>query len=440
MTEYFFLGLAGFGLGLAIFLAAVRLALDELSPGTLRKLELAQPQQAARFAGWYLRRERYRISLHIAQVLAVMLLSFGSVAWALSRRDQAWQLGRQPWLLLLGAAVIYLVSTEILGGGLGKAWGRRLLRLGMPMAEGVALALLPLVWPLEKWRTTLARRRLAAVGDEDETTTADEIMSLVDIDEKNDTSRISLEADERRMIRGIFDLDETLVREIMTPRVDIDAAEEIDSLEEIRQLIVDSGHSRIPVFRDSVDQIVGTVHAKDLLAISGREPPPTVRDLMHPPMFIPEGKNVGDLLGEFQQNSTHFAVVVDEYGGTAGVVTLEDILEEIVGDIRDEYDLDENSASPELTAAGELVVDARTPIYEVNDALGIAIPDDEDVDTVGGYVSSALGRIPKVGELLRTATFEITVLESDERRVLRAKICRLGALAPAPPASEREAC
>lgn len=412
-------------LAFGIFLSAVRIALNELSPGTIRKLESANPELAGRFSDWYSSRDRYRISLRLLQVC---LVACSTVFWTFwvhtSIGNGAYTWGRTTATVAL-AVLAYIICGEIAGCGLGPAASRQLLRIGIPLARLLSAPLLPLIWPLELWHRFLSRSHFGGDNGDSQTTTEDEIMSLVEKDEEEQESTVSLEEDERRMIRGIFDLDETLVREIMTPRVDVDAAPVETTLTEVRKLIVESGHSRIPVYRDSVDHIVGIIHAKDLLSVDTPLEKVNLEGLTKPAVFIPESKNVGDLLGEFQENIAHFAVVVDEYGGTAGVVTLEDILEEIVGEIWDEYDRDDEETVSEFSEDGRMVVDARTPICDINDSLDVEIPDDEDFDTIGGYVSFVLGHIPKVGEVVRTDELEVKVLEADERRILKALVGRL---------------
>lgn len=406
-------------------ISAVRLALNELSPGTLRKLENSHPELAGKFSRWYDRRERYRISLRMLQAIVIVGFLMAGGFWLQSRIGNGERLDAGVFTAVLAGALAYFLTTELFGCALGKAWSRELLRIGMPLARCLTVPLIPVVWPIETWHLFLARRRMAGEKDEEKTTTEDEIMSLVEKDERGKTSPVSLEEDERRMIRGIFDLDETLVREIMTPRVDLDSASVNSTPVDIRNLIVKSGHSRIPIYAESIDQVVGIIHAKDLLAAGDNLDRVGIMDLIHPPIFIPESKNVGDLLGEFQEKTTHCAIVVDEYGGTAGVVTLEDILEEIVGEIRDEYDREEEPAPTRVNGQGVVILDARTPICDVNDMLDTDIPDDEDFDTLGGYVSYLLGHIPKAGEVVKTDEVEVEVVEADERRVLRAKVQRV---------------
>ena len=227
------------------------------------------------------------------------------------------------------------------------------------------------------------------------------------------------------MIRGIFDLDETPVHEIMTPRVDVDAIAEDASLADVKARIIESGHSRIPVYRETIDHVVGVIYAKDLLDEGRIARIASLAELQHQPVFIPETKNVGDLLAEFQASRNHFAVVLDEYGGTAGLVTFEDILEEIVGEIQDEYDTDEVQPETVSLPDGYHVMDARLTTYETGEILGVDLPEEESYDTLGGYIAAHCGHIPQAGETGRTDMLEFEVMEADPRRLLKLKVRKI---------------
>lgn len=258
-------------------------------------------------------------------------------------------------------------------------------------------------------------------GTEIKSSAEDEIMSLVEQDSEEDGNS-PLEEDEKRMIKGIFDLDYTPVREIMTPRVDMIALPSSATIKEAKHTFVSSGHSRIPVYQRNIDEIKGILYAKDFLDDSRHCE--KLEELTHKPLFLPETKNVGDLLKEFKNNSIHVAIIIDEYGGTSGIVSLEDILEEIVGEIRDEYDSEEDvEPEPVKMDDGSVVIDARSLISNINEMLEIDIPEDEDVDTVGGYVCGEFGRIPEVGEVLDIeGVARFTVLKADKRKILSLKI------------------
>ena len=247
--------------------------------------------------------------------------------------------------------------------------------------------------------------------------TEDEIRSIVDTAEEEGV----VDAEEREMIQGIFDFGETQVHEVMVPRVDVVAVEKGAAPEEALAVIRESGHSRIPVFDEDIDNIVGVLHAKDLLDwfASGKEPR-IVGDLARAPIFVPETKKVGELLRELRQQRSHMAIAIDEYGGTAGLVTLEDLLEEIVGPIQDEYDRAEKPPI-QLVGPGEAVVDAGVGLNELNEALGLEL-EVEGVDTVGGVVYSVLGHVPESGEKAHLDDVVITVLEVDGRRIERVRV------------------
>jgi len=267
-------------------------------------------------------------------------------------------------------------------------------------------------------------RRLSGVAKtadrEDELET--ELLSVV----KEGEIEGAFEENETEMIESIIEFKDTDVAEIMTPRTDMVCLLRDMPLAAARDRVVAAGHSRIPAFQGDLDTIVGVLYAKDLLDATGKPDFDSrrVADIMRDPLFIPETKKLTELLRDFQQAGVHIAIVLDEYGGTAGLVTIEDVIEEIVGEITDEYDRNEpEGISRTSETAAE--VDARTRIDEVNDELGIDLPEEEDYDTIGGFVFSKLGIIPKRGDVLQYRGLTITVLEADERRISRLGITGL---------------
>lgn len=239
-----------------------------------------------------------------------------------------------------------------------------------------------------------------------------------------------LEEGEREMIAGIFELGETKVREVMVPRIDIVAIPADSTLDAALATIIAAGHSRIPVYRESIDDIAGLLYAKDLLqAYRDRDFEPDLNERVREAYFVPESKAVDELLAELRSRKVHMAIVVDEYGGTAGLVTIEDLLEEIVGEIVDEYDVEETRI--DLVSTHEGVFHAGVDIDDVNRLMGIHLPTG-DVDTLAGLVFTRLGKVPAVGE---EATFDdavIQVLELAGRRIRRVRVVRtVAAEAPA---------
>jgi CBS domain containing-hemolysin-like protein len=234
-----------------------------------------------------------------------------------------------------------------------------------------------------------------------------------------------IEEDEREMIAGIFGLGDTKVREVMVPRIDIVAIPLDATLDDALDTIIAAGHSRIPVHRESIDDIAGLLYAKDLLrAYRQRDFEPDLGSMLRPAYFIPESKPVDELLEELQTRKVHMAVVVDEYGGTAGIVTIEDLIEEIVGEIQDEYDREEPRI--ELLNDDEGLFDAGVDIDDVNRLMDIDLPTDE-VDTLAGLVFTSLGRVPDVGDRARFDAADIVVLAVVGRRIKRVRVvCRRG--------------
>lgn len=258
-------------------------------------------------------------------------------------------------------------------------------------------------------------------GEKDEqmgTITEEEVQILLEEGSKEG----NIEEEEKEMIASIFDFTDTTAREIMVPRIDVVGVEADDSVEKVLDIVSRTGYSRLPVYRESMDNIIGIVHAKDAIRRfkEGKRTLPAKR-IARPAYFVPESKKIDELLKEMQRNKTQMAIVVDEYGGTAGIVTLEDILEEIVGEIEDEYDkerelikkIDDNTA----------IVDARALIEDVNEELGLSLSD-EEADTLGGLVYALLGKVPEEGESVELDSVTLTVEKTDGRRITKVRITK----------------
>ncbi len=231
-----------------------------------------------------------------------------------------------------------------------------------------------------------------------------------------------LNESEGDMLQSIFDFGDTIVREVMVPRTDMVCCPSDATLSDFLELIIRSGHSRVPIFEGSMDQIVGIVYAKDLLRNWGASDDTlTLTEVMRTPYFIPETKLIDDLLVDFRTRRVHMAIAVDEYGGTSGLITIEDLLEEIVGDIQDEYDLEVPLV--QLQEDGTLLVDARANVEELEEYYDIEIPQ-EKFDTVGGYLFYLLGNVPHVGEKVTDNGLVLMVEESDERKIGKVRIWR----------------
>ena len=213
------------------------------------------------------------------------------------------------------------------------------------------------------------------------------------------------------MIQGIFSFRDTIAREIMVPRTDTVYADADTKLSEMIQLIIGSGHSRIPIYQDNIDNIIGTLHAKDLLQFWGASDM-GIHDIMRSPYFIPETKKISEVLKDLRDNKSHMAIVIDEYGGTAGILTLEDIIEEIIGEVMDEYD-----AEQELIVQhddGSISVNARLDVDKLEDFLQIDLPEG-DFESVGGFIISLIGKVPEVNEKVIYGRLEIVIRTRNEQ-------------------------
>jgi putative hemolysin len=229
------------------------------------------------------------------------------------------------------------------------------------------------------------------------------------------------EEEGRELLQSVVDFTETIVREVMTPRPDIIAISADATLQELRELFREEQYSRIPVYRENLDNIIGIVFVKDLVALPPTAEPP-MTTLMRSAFMVPESKRVSELLKEMQRRQAQMAVVVDEYGGTAGLVTVEDLLEEIVGEIRDEYDVESETVTDE--GKGTFVFSGKVSVDEVRDRLGVEI-EREGFETLGGYLLSHLGRMPYVGETFTIGELWFEVVEVERRRITKVRVRRV---------------
>lgn len=228
--------------------------------------------------------------------------------------------------------------------------------------------------------------------------------------------------EESHMVYGVLDLKETAAHSIMIPRTEISSASVDSTLGEIIDLVTNCGHTRIPIHKDNIDHIVGILHAKDLLKLLGENPDSRIPfDILRKPFFVPENRRVSELLKDIQEKMTHLAIVTDEYGGTAGIITIEDILEEIVGEIMDEHDHEEHLLK--VLDDGSLLVDARLEVEKLGAQLKIDLPEG-DFESVGGFLIHLIGRIPEVNEKISFQDIEMIIKKGDERKIEEVLISR----------------
>jgi putative hemolysin len=323
--------------------------------------------------------------------------------------------------LIVLAVAAFLVVCELLVPLLlvGRD-PQRLLGLLLPSFSPVARALAPVT----RWiaRTVAAPKRGSAPPDE----TAEEANEVAKAYIGTAEEQGLIEGEERRLLQSIVDFGDTLVREVMTPRPDIVAIPDTASISELRALFREQEYSRFPVYRKTIDNIAGFVFVKDLVLLGSADDARPVTTLLRPAVVVPETKRVPELLAQFQRQQTQIALVVDEYGGTAGLVSVEDLLEEIVGEIRDEYDVEAEPVVDE--GNGVFVFSGKVDIDEVVQRLKVHI-EREGFETVGGYLLSRLGRLPAVGERFDIDGLNIEVLAAERRRINKVRMARAGTVA-----------
>lgn len=394
------------------FSNAGRASLGGLSKANVRRLRGEGASRSEALHALIEDPARYVLALQVLEMLAVAL-ALGMVVWLATDAGLTWR-WQIPALLLLsglgivcvqvGARALALRSADAAGAGMAGS------------VRFVARLFSPLAIALRGLADLIMGRSPDSVSADSLFLSEDQLRFLIDASEEPGL----IEEDEKKMIASIFELGETVARELMVPRIDLVAVEEQTPLADALDLVIKAGHSRIPVYRDNIDHIQGLLYAKDMLPPfrDGRRDLP-IAQLMRPAYFVPESKKVDDLLRELQQRRVHMAIVVDEYGGTAGAITIEDLLEEIVGDIQDEYDAE----TPMAVQLGEreFVFDAQIRLDEVGELLGVAFGTEES-DTLGGLIYSQLGHMPAIGSRVEYGALVLEVMTLRGRRILQVKV------------------
>jgi CBS domain containing-hemolysin-like protein len=275
----------------------------------------------------------------------------------------------------------------------------------------------PFIWVLNGFANVILKLfGISSVGGHESVHSTEELYYLLDQGKESG----ALDTNEHELIKNVFDFNERVVKNIMVPRTKISGIELSTPKQEVVDTIIGEGYSRLPVYDDIIDKIIGIVHAKDILPLLAGDKEWELSDIIRKPYFVPETKKINDLLSELQQKRIQIAIVIDEFGGTAGMVTLEDIVEEIVGEIQDEYD--EEKPTVEKISETEFIINAYATVYDVNEHLPHDLPEDEDFDTVGGLVSHAFGRIPEVGDSEECYGYLFTILKKTEQNIETIKL------------------
>ena len=397
---------------LAALAASAETSLTSISRVRLRTLVEQKVPQAILIDRMHRDPNAYLSTILIFNTVAIIVASSAATLLALRLyRERV-----AEWLVSLLLSLIVLVLCEITPKTLAL---QRAERVALRLARLVAAAtwvMRPVVFVL----TAVTRLILRILGGRAQVrgpfVTEEELKMLVSVGEEEGV----LEEEEREMIHGIFEMGDMRSREVMVPRTDLVAIEVNEPVEKAVELVTKHGHTRIPVYEGGLDHIIGVLYAKDLLRAVVRGEQKTLRDIARKPYFTPESNKVQDVLRDLRKNRVHMAIVVDEYGGTAGAVTIEDIIEEIVGPIQDEYDVGEEDEI-QFISPNEVVLDGRVSVDDVNELLKLNIAAD-DYDTIGGYVLNQLGAAPKVGATLKLGNAELRVEAVQGTRIKKVRI------------------
>jgi len=412
------------GLLVVLILCSAFFSLSETSLFAANRVVLRQ----RRAQGDRRARTAYALLNHASELLTTILAgnTMANVGASVVATSIALTLvGRRSgeWVAFLGTTVVVLIAAEIAPKTLAARHADRLALVVAGPISTLMRLVTPLIRILSVMATALVRPFGGHITPRAPLVTEEQLRFLVEVGQEEGV----IEEEEREMIHSIFEFGDTVVREVMRPRVDIIAVPTEATVNRAVGLMAEHGHSRLPVFEGTIDRIVGVVYMRDLVPAlrQGRLEQP-VSEVRRPAFYVPDTKKVDELFKEMQQKKVSMAIVLDEYGGTAGLVTVEDLLEEIVGEIQDEYDLEEKPI--QLLDANTVLVNARIHVEDVNELLGTRLPMD-DVDTVAGLVYSLFGRVPAQGEKVALPGVELRVEKTLGQRITRVRITRT---APAP--------
>ncbi len=409
------------------FFSASEVAVLSSRKSRMRALADDGERRAALVLGFQEDPERFLATVHIGIVFALVLASgLGAIlGWqhlvpSLSEFSISWVRDSSGWLSLS----IIVISLGFLVVVFGELVPRS---LALRSAESVALRLAPAIKLVEtvfRYPAVIltgasnlllipfGTRRVPA-----ESGISEEEFKLI---LEEGTRRGVIDKTEQELIRSIFEFTDTTAKEVMIPRPDVVALSMDMSREGIIKTVLEEGYSRMPVYRGTIDNILGVVYTKDLLGLMEYRDLIILQDVIRPAYFVPETKKISQLMRELQQRKIHIAIVIDEFGGTSGIITMEDILEEIVGEIHDEYD--EDLKDVEQASDGTFLVNARMPIKEFNERFIADIPPAEDYETIGGLLQKLTGRIPEIGEEINHDNLSFTVMKKSQRRIRQVKL------------------
>lgn len=400
--------------GLSAFFSASETALTAFNRSKLKEVSDKSKAKGELLKFWLKKPNEILTALLIGNNIVNILSSSIATMVAISI------LGNNPKAIGLATAtmtVVLLICGEITPKVIAKAYSTKISEAVIKIVFFLSKVLLPvsiLLMSISKVIVKIFGTDLNNIGL---IITEEEIKSVVSVGEEEGV----IEEEEKKMIHSIFEFTDTTVKEIMIPRTTVYAVEASKTLNEVWEEMIGNGYSRIPVYEEKIDNIIGVLYLKDIFnVIRERQLDKAVKYLIREAYFVPETKPLFEMLEEFKKNQIHMAIVLDEYGGTSGIITIEDLIEEIVGDINDEFD-GEHDEEIRKVADNKYIIDAMLSIDQINEEIGLNIPVSEDYDSLGGYIYSALGRVPLEKDVINDEEdgIELRVLEVDNRRVVK---------------------
>jgi CBS domain containing-hemolysin-like protein len=400
-------------------ISASEIAMASLSRAKMSELSERHPSWSNALLLWRDHPSQLLTTILVCSNICVIGLSSVTTVIGLDlNRQLAWP----DWgvaAATMTVSVLVVLLSEIAPKVLAKRHPEQVATFSIPMLRVLETLLGPIIRQLVKLIRWLTRPFGGEEGESLPTVTEEELVHLVDESVEAGT----LDKEESEMIQSVIEFGDTLVREVMIPRTQLDGVSGKSTVEQCLDKFIDTGYTRLPVFNGDMDHIVGMLYAKDFLAVLKERELIILQDVIRPAFFVPESKKVTELLREFRKGRIHMAVVVDEYGGTAGIVTLEDLVEEIIGEIRDEYDTESGPVRPR--GADQWEVEAEFSLHDFGAEIGVEFPEEGEASSVGGFVAEHLGRIPARGAKLIWRELQFEVLDSSEKRVKRVLVKRL---------------
>jgi putative hemolysin len=401
------------------FVSSMETALLGVPLTKLRSAYDRKDPQAQPFKLWLTRPGDVLTTLHFLRLCLIVAAGIIAARIFLAHHNDFWI----DVSIVLGVASVALMFGNIIPRSLAKLWPYEWARLCMPIVKLFVYVLFPLIVPF-----TFATQLLSKITGK---TFSSAYWTPEELDRMHAQARSeALGKPNEELFKSILEFSDTVIKEIMVPRTAMIAVTVTSTPDEILKTVVEAGHSRIPVYEDTIDNIVGLLHVKELFALLlmkkyDQRVEVDIKKILRPTFYVPEVMQISELLREFQKRKTHMAIAVDEYGGTAGCVTLEDIIEEIVGEIQDEYDVEEKQFR--VLADNKIIADARVHVSDLETALNITFPEDGGFETLAGFITTQLGYIPQAGAVLTWKDLRFTIKEANERRIGMVEIERKAA-------------